>query len=168
MAASCPVVGIVGWSGAGKTTFLTRLIAELKRHGYRVGVVKHSSHADVSVDVPGSDSWRLMEAGADVVALASPSQLAVIERRAGDVALAEVVARMPPADIILVEGYKGALIPKIEISRAERAEMLISRPEELIALVTDRVWDAPVPHFWLDDAAGVATWLIECFLRAAS
>lgn len=167
MAASCPVVGIVGWSGAGKTTFLTRLIAELKRYGYRVGAVKHSSHADVSVDVPGSDSWRLMEAGADVVALASPNQLAVIERRASDIALDEVVARMPPADIILVEGYKGASIPKIEVSRLERAEALISRPEELIALVTDGNWDVPVPHFALDDAAGVAAWLDKHFLRAA-
>lgn len=167
-ATSCPVVGIVGWSGAGKTTFLVRLIAELKRRGYCVGTVKHSSHADVSVDAPGSDSWRHMEAGADVVALASPRRLAVTQRLTGDIALADVVAQMPAVDIILVEGYKRTPMPKIEISRAGREEALISRPEELIALVTDRAWDVSVPHFALDDAAGVAALLVERFLRLPS
>ncbi len=168
MATQCPIVGIVGWSGAGKTTLLARLIAELKRRGYRVGTIKHSGHVDASVDVPGSDTWRHMEAGADVVALASPRLLAVMQRLSEDVGLAEVVAQMPPVDIILVEGYKRAPVPKIEISRGARGDALISRPDELIALVTDRAWDVSVPQFAPNDTAGVAALLVDRFLQIPS
>ena len=151
-----PVIGVVGWSGAGKTTFLIKLIAELKRRGYRVATIKHSGHADVSVDMPGSDTWRHAEAGSDIVILATPRRLAILERLEKGLPLEEVLCRVHDVDIVLVEGYKYASIPKIEISRQERGEDLLSSQAELVAVVTDREWDSPVPRFGLDDAAGVA------------
>jgi len=165
---SIPVIGIVGWSGAGKTTFLVNLIAELKRRGYRVATIKHSRHADVRVDVPGSDTWRHAEAGSDLVVLATPRRLAILEQLEESLSLEEVLSRVHGVDIILVEGYKFAHIPKVEISRKERGEKLLSPQEELIALVTDQVWELPVPQFNLDDAAGVADLLKGRFLFSHS
>ena len=160
-----PVIGLAGWSGAGKTTFLIKLIAELKRRGYRLATIKHSSHANVRADVPGSDSWRHAQAGSDIVVLATPRRLALFEQLQEGLSLDEVLARVHNVDIVLVEGFKSARIPKIEISRRERGEELLTRGEDLVAVVTDSSWDVPAPQFGLDDASGVADLLERRFLR---
>ncbi len=155
--ASVPVVSIVGCSNVGKTTFLEKLIAELKRRGHRVATIKHDVHG-FELDRPGKDTWRHAQAGSDLVVISSPGQLAMIGRTAGEMALDDIVARLPlEVDIVLTEGYKRGDKPKIEISRAACGQVLVSEESELLAVVSD--WDAGrgvVPVYGLDDASGIA------------
>jgi molybdopterin-guanine dinucleotide biosynthesis protein B len=160
-----PVISVVGKSNTGKTTFLVKLIAELKRRGYRVAVIKHNVH-DFEIDHPGKDTYRHAEAGADAVAIASPSKVAVIKKLEAEMSVQDVIAAIGPGyDIILTEGYKRGPYPKIEVSRKEVSQELLSSEVELVALVTDNVFPVERPHFDLDDAAGVADLLAEKFLR---
>ena len=156
-----PVVSIVAKSGTGKTTLLEKLLPELRRRGLRVGVLKHHSHVS-SFDVPGQDTSRLAEAGADVVVGASPVQVAVFRRQAGSADLDAVIADSFTAmDLVLVEGYKRGSYPKIEVHRSERSNELLCSVDEMLALVTDRHWDLPVPQFDLDDAAALGEFLVR-------
>ncbi|MDY7041215.1 MAG: molybdopterin-guanine dinucleotide biosynthesis protein B [Chloroflexota bacterium] len=159
-----PIVCVVGKSGTGKTTFLERLIPELKRRGYRVATIKHNFDG-FEVDRPGKDSWRHSQAGSDVVFIASTHKLAMIERSERDLTLDVVAARITDVDIILTEGYKHSDKPKIEIFRSEVGDELLSNPDDLVALVTDRSFDLDVPQFGLGDAAGVASLLESQFLH---
>jgi molybdopterin-guanine dinucleotide biosynthesis protein B len=159
-----PVVSLVGESGSGKTVFLEKLIAVLKSRGLKVGVVKHQPHG-FEIDRPGKDSWRFAEAGSDTVILSSPSKVAVIKQLQEEMALDAVVsAYLQDVDLVITEGYKRGPKKKIEVSRRERSQELVSPPEDLIAIVTDRAFDLPVPHFGLDDAEGVANLLAGRFL----
>ncbi|MBC7263499.1 MAG: molybdopterin-guanine dinucleotide biosynthesis protein B [Chloroflexi bacterium] len=159
-----PVVSVVGKSGVGKTAFLEKLIAELKRRGYTVATVKHDRH-DFEIDHPGKDTWRHAMAGADVVAISSPQRMAMIRRVRAELSLDEVVGLLPDVDIVLTEGYKQGDKPKIEVSRREKGRELLCEEGELFALVTDQPFSLNVPQFDLDDAAGVADLLEERFLR---
>ncbi len=158
-----PVVSIVGRSNVGKTTFLVKLIEELKGRGYRVGTIKHYQH-EFEIDQPGKDSWRHAQAGSDVSVIAAPHKVALVQKLDQELPLARVLALMLPTDIVLTEGYKGADRPKIEVFRKAHSDQLVSRPEELIAIVTDQPFDLPVPQFALDDAAGVADLIVRSFL----
>jgi len=151
-----PVVSVVGRSNVGKTTFLEKLIAELKRRGYRVATVKHDVHG-FEIDRPGKDTWRHAQAGSDLVVIASPDRVAMIARTGAEMALDDIVARLPlDVDIVVTEGYKRGDKPKIEVSRAACGRELLSREEELVALVTDEPFgEMQVPQYGLDDAAGV-------------
>ena len=158
-----PIISVVGKSGVGKTTFLEKLIAELKRRGHRVATVKHDVHG-FEIDQPGKDSWRLAQAGSDSVVIASPQRLALIKRLDGEMPLGEIAALLTDVDIILTEGYKRGDAPKIEVSRRERGEELLCTPDELAAIVADQPFDLDVPQFGLDDAAGIVDLLKERFL----
>nr|MBC7245854.1 molybdopterin-guanine dinucleotide biosynthesis protein B [Chloroflexota bacterium] len=162
-----PVVSIVGRSNVGKTTFLERLIRELKRRGYRVGTIKHYEH-DFDIDVPGKDSWRHAQAGSDVTVISSPQKMALVQRLEAELPLDQVIAVMPSVDIVLTEGYKHEKRPKIEICRGAAHELL-SAERELIALVTDQPLDCvSVPQFRFDEVAGVADLLEKKYLTRAS
>jgi molybdopterin-guanine dinucleotide biosynthesis protein B len=158
-----PVVCVVGESGTGKTTFLEKLIVELKRRGYRVGTIKHNIHG-FEMDKPDKDSWRHAQAGSDVVVIASPCKLALIERLEQELTLDEVAARITGVDLILTEGYKHSDKPKIEIVRQGSGNELLSNHDELVALVTDQPFELDVPQFAPDDAAGIASLLEVQFL----
>jgi len=158
-----PIVSVVGKSGAGKTTLLEKLIAELKRRGYRVATVKHDVHG-FEIDRPGKDSWRLAQAGSDSVVIASPNRLALIKRLDREMALSEIAAFLTDVDIILTEGYKRGNAPKIEVSRRERGGELLCTPDELVAIVSDQSFDLDVPQFGLDDTAGIVDLLEGTFL----
>lgn len=160
------VISVVGKSKVGKTTFLEKLIPELKRRGYTVATVKHDRH-DFDMDHPGKDTWRHTMAGADVVAISSPQRMAMIRRVRAELSLDEVVALLPDVDIVLTEGYKRGDKPKIEVSRREKGRELLCQEGELLALVTDQPFSLDVPQFDLDDAVGVADLLEERFLRPA-
>jgi molybdopterin-guanine dinucleotide biosynthesis protein B len=156
-----PVVSVVAKSGTGKTTFMERLIPALKDRGLRVGVVKHHGHP-TSFDVPGKDTYRHAQAGADVVVGASAVQVAIFRQEDGSADLDEVIARhCGGLDIVLTEGYKRGSYPKIEVHRSERSDELLCGPEELLALVSDTAWSLDVPQFGLEDAAGVADFLVR-------
>lgn len=156
-----PLVSVVGWHNAGKTTFVEGLLAELKRRGLRVAIIKHS-RGGFEIDRPGTDTWRYAQAGSDVVAISGRSRLALIERRTEELSLAEVVARLPEGiDLVITEGYKAAPTPKIEVTRAGASEGRVVVSGELLALVTDdaKTTGDGLPCFHLADAEGVADFL---------
>jgi molybdopterin-guanine dinucleotide biosynthesis protein B len=162
-----PVVAFVARSGTGKTTFLEKLIPQLKARGLRLGVLKHHVHP-VPFDVPGKDSYRLAQAGADVVVGACAVQVAVFYQEDGAADLDSVIARhLGGVDLVLAEGFKHGNHPKIEVCRAAHnartasgSPQLLCRPEELLAVVSDRPVEVDVPQFGLEDAAGVADFLV--------
>ena len=159
-----PIVSVVGKSGSGKTTFLEKLLPELKRRGYRMATVKHDTHG-FDIDHPGKDSWRHAQAGANVVIISSPLRLALIERLTEEMALDEIADYVQNVDIIITEGYKRGDKPKIEISRRTRSAKLLCDEDELVAIVTDQTFPLKTPHFALDDVAGVADLLEVLFLQ---
>ena len=115
-----PVLGVIGWSGSGKTTLLEFLVGRLAASGLRVNVVKHSHH-DIMLEPPHKDSARMRAAGAAEVMIASPYRVAIMRelRGAAEPALAEHLARLAPADLTLVEGYKWEALPKLEVYRPD-------------------------------------------------
>jgi molybdopterin-guanine dinucleotide biosynthesis protein B len=165
-----PVLGIVGWKNSGKTTLVERLVAELTRRGWRVATVKHAHH-ELRIDDADTDSARHRRAGAQEVAVVSSARWAIVheQRDEPEPALEEVIARLSPADIILVEGYKSAPIPKIEVRRAEKAskEQLAPRDPYVLAIAADhKVSGESLPVFALDDIAAVANFIAGRFEKA--
>lgn len=158
---SLPVVSFVGKKKSGKTTVLIGVIEELCRRGLRIAVIKHDTHG-FDVDIPGTDSYRLREAGAVVTGLSSPDMNMVVSRTTEEVSLEHLVARIAePVDLVITEGFKQQDAPKIEISRRERSTSLIAREDELLGIVSDqRFPDYRVPQLDMDDSAGIAD-LIE-------
>lgn len=159
---SISVVSVVGESGSGKTTFLEKLIGELKARKIRVGIIKHHVH-DIEIDTPGKDTWRHSRAGADTVAISTPGKVGLFKRLEGELELDELVQMMGSVDIVLTEGYKRGNKPKIEVSRSVHSSKLISDPAQLIAVVSDIQWDLGVPVFGLEDFKGVADFLQSAY-----
>jgi molybdopterin-guanine dinucleotide biosynthesis protein B len=163
-----PIVSVVGNSGAGKTTLLEKLIRELKRRGYRLAAIKHDAH-NFQMDHPGKDTYRLAEAGSDVVMISAAHGLALLENVGEERSLDDLVAMVSDrVDVILTEGYRQAAKAKIEVSRRDFGSELVTPPQDLLALVTDQRFEVDVPHFELDDAQGVADLLERRFGLAAT
>jgi molybdopterin-guanine dinucleotide biosynthesis protein MobB len=157
------VYGITGWKNSGKTTLTERLVADLTGRGLRVSTIKHAHHA-FDVDQPGKDSHRHRLAGARQVLVASRARWALMSENC-DVAepeLPDLLARLDPVDLVLVEGYKRDRHPKIEVRRAATAQDLLAAGDPTIEAVAS---DAPlaglaVPVFDLDDAPGIAAFIL--------
>ena len=130
------VIGLAGWSGAGKTTLLARLIPYFIAQGLRVSAIKHAHHS-FDVDVPGKDSWVLRESGAAEVLVSSGQRFALMHelRGAAEPKLPELLTRMSPVDLVIVEGFKTEPHRKIEVHRAatERTSPLIPQSSALPA-----------------------------------
>jgi molybdopterin-guanine dinucleotide biosynthesis adapter protein len=159
-----PVVGIAGWKKSGKTTLTIRLVAELAGRGYRLATVKHAHHK-FQVDDTDADSARHRRAGAGQVAVVSPERWALIKELGAEPEpdFADVIAMLDPCDLIIVEGYKSAPIPKIEARRTASftREPIAPRDPLVFAIAADHPTDAgDLPLFTLDDIAGIAD-LIE-------
>ena len=149
-----PLFGVAGWSNSGKTTLIEKLARHFAGKGLRVATIKHTHHK-FDIDAPGSDTQRHRAAGAAETAIVSGSRVAIIE----EIEAAGEPARLKPADIILVEGYKSAAIPKIEVRRAAVApEKLLAASDALVlAIASDYEVDGQgKPVFNLDDIAGIA------------
>ena len=164
-----PIIGFAAWSGTGKTTLLEKLIPELTKRGLRLAVLKHAHH-DFDLDQPGKDSWRLRQAGANQVLIASARRHAhLIETPQGEPSLAELLAKLDrrALDLILVEGFKHDPIPKIALHRAALGKPLPEvRPEELLAVASDVPLDLTVPQLPFNEI-GIADF-IEAHLAASS
>jgi molybdopterin-guanine dinucleotide biosynthesis protein B len=159
-----PVISVVGRSNVGKTTFLEKVVKELKDRGYRVAVIKHDTHG-FEIDQPGKDSWRMTQAGSDVVVLSSAGKMAMIKKPDQELSLDQLAALVEDGvDIIISEGYKSADKPKIEVLRSGVSDKILSQDQELVALVTDQYFDLGVPQFTHDDVSGVVDLVIESFL----
>ncbi|MFB2553631.1 molybdopterin-guanine dinucleotide biosynthesis protein B [Ensifer soli] len=155
------ILGIAGWKNSGKTGLAVRLVAELTRRGYRVSTIKHAHH-DFDIDKVGADSFRHREAGAHEVAIVSGTRFAIMHelRGAAEPAFDEILARLAPCDLVLIEGYKREPVPKIEARRrdARNREPLAPTDPFIRAIATDHpVEDAGgLPVFDLDDTQALA------------
>jgi len=163
------VFGITGSKNAGKTGLMERLVAELSDRGLLVSTVKHAHH-DADIDHPGTDSFRHRAAGAREVVLATPTRWALVQelRGAPEPGLADLLARMAPVDLVLVEGFKTAPHPKIEAHRPETGQPLIAPANPTVrAVASTAPPDDPafvglvVPVLALDDTAAIADFLLH-------
>ena len=155
------LLGITGWSGSGKTTLLTALIPLLRAAGLTVSTVKHAHH-DFDLDQPGKDSWRHRAAGAQEVLIAAGRRWALLhENHGAEPDLADLVARLAPVDLVLVEGYKASPHPKLEVHRPAlgKPPLWPGRPD-IVAVAADTALpgcDRPVLP--LADPPAIATWI---------
>lgn len=152
------VIGLAGWSGAGKTTLLARLIPHFIAEGLRVSTMKHAHHS-FDVDIPGKDSWQHRQAGATEVLISSGRRWALMSelRGAPEPHLAELLAKMSPVDLVIVEGFKADPHPKIEVHRAANGKpMMHPNDPTIVGVASDVKADTSLPVAHLDDVAAVA------------
>jgi molybdopterin-guanine dinucleotide biosynthesis protein B len=162
-----PIVSIVGKSDSGKTTLIEKLVPELTRRGYRVATVKHDMHG-FEVDREGKDSWRHKQAGAHTVVISSPQKVALIRDVERDLSLDEIREKLvQDVDLIVSEGYKRDVQPKIEVFRKEKhKKLLCTKEDNLIAVVSNQKFRVGVPCFDLDDIKGLAGFIEKEFLKS--
>jgi molybdopterin-guanine dinucleotide biosynthesis protein B len=158
------VIGLAGWSGAGKTTLIVKLIPVLRACGLTVSTLKHAHHA-FDIDTPGKDSFLHREAGATEVLVASARRFALMHelRGAPEPRLADLLVRLGPVDLVLVEGFKREAHAKIEIHReANEKPFLYQGDPTIVALASDVRENVPtdLPHVHLDDMEGIVA-LVE-------
>ncbi|MBI2846515.1 MAG: molybdopterin-guanine dinucleotide biosynthesis protein B [Chloroflexi bacterium] len=160
-----PLLSIVGWSSAGKTELLCKLVSGLKSRGYRVAAIKHTPHG-FQVDIPGKDSWRLLEAGSDAVVVSSPERMARFAMVDRDKELEELASDLGASfDIVIGEGFKSTKAPKIEVYSKGEGKGLMCQPAELVAIATDEPLDVPVWQCSRDDAPKIIDLVVKRFLR---
>lgn len=156
------VLGIAGWSGSGKTTLVTRLIPELTARGFSVSTVKHAHH-DFDIDQPGKDSFAHRAAGAREVMVGSAARWALMHelRGAAEPTLDQLLAKLGPVDLVLVEGFKTEGHDKIEVVRTgSRHPPLYPTTPSVVAVASDRpLPDAARPVLDLDDTAAIADFI---------
>jgi molybdopterin-guanine dinucleotide biosynthesis protein B len=159
------VIGIVGWSGSGKTTLILKLIAELNRRGLKVATLKHAHH-NFDVDVPGKDSYEHRKAGAAEVIVSSARRWAQMHEvgEGREASLAELLRRLSPCDMVLIEGFKTDRHPKMEVFRKDTQKpALYSEDERIVAVASDQeLPDATVPVVDLNNAGAVADLVCRC------
>ena len=165
------VMGFAGWSGSGKTTLVEQVIAALSARGLVVSLVKHAHHS-FDIDHAGKDSWRHRQAGCREVMVSSDQRWSLTRelRGAPEAGLDELLAHLGPCDVVLVEGFKRAAIPKIEVWRSVVAEPLL-HPDDprIVALATDTRVETALPRLDINNPEAVADFIVEFLdLRADS
>jgi molybdopterin-guanine dinucleotide biosynthesis adapter protein len=152
------VIGVAGWSGAGKTTLISRVIPYLRERGLRVSVIKHAHH-EFDVDVPGKDSWVHRQSGAEEVLVSSANRWALMHelRGAAEPSLPELLKKMSLVDLLIVEGFKSEPYRKIEVHRKDSGKPPLFPDDPAIACIaTDAGIETALPMAHLDDIAAVA------------
>jgi len=152
------VIGLAGWSGSGKTTLLTRLIPVFREQGLRVSVIKHAHHK-FDVDVPGKDSWRHREAGAEEVLVSSANRWALMHELRGqrELRLPELLKKMSRVDLVIIEGYKSEPHRKIEVHRAANGKpFLFPDDPGIVGIASDVAVETRLPVAHLDDIPNIA------------
>ena len=158
------IIGIAGWSGSGKTTLLARIIPRLTARGFTVSTLKHAHHS-FDIDVPGKDSHTHRLAGATEVMISSGQRWALMHelRGAGEPPLADLLQKLSPVDLVLIEGFKREGHPKLEVYReANGTPLLAEEDPQVVAIAADvALPQARVPVLPLDDLEAIAAVLIE-------
>jgi molybdopterin-guanine dinucleotide biosynthesis protein MobB len=155
--------GVTGYKNAGKTGLMERLVAEITLRGFSVSTVKHAHHA-TDIDHEGRDSFRHRQAGAGQVLVSSPVRWALMTelRGADEPSLDDLLARLNPVDLVLIEGYKTAPHPKIEAHRFETGRPLLAATNPTIRAVASNAQpDVACPLFHLDDTAAIADFILS-------
>lgn len=129
------ILAVSGVKNSGKTTLITKLLPELKKRGLRVAVIKHDGH-DFEADVPGTDSWKYAQAGADGTCVFSSGKHMII-KYASVPSVVELIGAFPEADLILLEGFKYSEYPKFEVVRKGNSSESVCDPKYLLGIVTD-------------------------------
>jgi molybdopterin-guanine dinucleotide biosynthesis protein B len=153
------IIGLAGWSGSGKTTLVTNVIPVLVKRGLKVATVKHAHH-EFDIDQPGKDSWLHRKAGAREVAIVSSRRFAIVHELCGEPEppLVDVLAKLSPTDLVIVEGFKHHAHPKLEVYRAAVGKPLLHPDDDcIVAIAADApLKDAQLPVLMLDDFEGIA------------
>lgn len=158
------VFGFAGWSGSGKTTLIERLIPRFRAMGLTVSLIKHAHH-EFDVDQPGKDSYRHRVAGCQEVLVSSAMRWAQMHelRGAPELTLAQALKRLSPCDLVLVEGFKTAAMPKLEVYRASVGKPLLYPGDpHIVAIATDETLATPLPCFDIGDAGAIAAFIATC------
>ena len=159
------ILAVSGVKNSGKTTLITKLLPELKKRGLRVAVIKHDGH-EFEPDVPGTDSWKYAQAGADGVCVFSSEKHMIIKYEPSPF-IEELIAAFPEEDLILLEGFKYSGYPKIEVIRKGNSSEPVCDPRHLIGIVTDYMpvgmnWKniCGIPFWGLDETEQLADYII--------
>ncbi len=164
--------GLAGWSGSGKTTLMVKLIPALTARGITLSTMKHA-HQGFELDQEGKDSFAHRHAGAREVLVTSARRWALLHelREAPEPTMEDLIARMTPVDLLLVEGFKREAHEKLEVYRSAVGKPLLYRDDpQIVAVASDReVPDLDLPRFDLDDVSAIAVFIIErCGLLAGA
>ena len=157
------IYGVVGYKNAGKTGLMERLVTEITGRGFSVSTLKHAHHS-FDVDHPGKDSYRHRQAGAHQVLLSSRARWALMTELHDEeeAPLADLLTRLNPVDLVLVEGYKRDTHAKIECFRQQTGNPLIARDDPTIrAVASDSPLDVDQPVFDLDDTTAIADFVLS-------
>jgi molybdopterin-guanine dinucleotide biosynthesis adapter protein len=158
------VFGFAGWSGSGKTTLIEQLIPRFRARGVRVSLIKHTHHA-IDIDEPGKDSHRHRMAGCEEVLISASSRWALIRelRGAPELSLEEAISMLTACDLVLVEGYKFANIPKLEIYRhALGKSALHTEDKNIVAIASDaEMAQSTLPIFQLHEYDEIIDFIVQ-------
>ncbi len=160
---SMKIFGFAGWSGSGKTTLIERLIPRFVQRGLRVSLIKHAHHT-FDVDHPGKDSYRHRHAGAAEILVTSSRRWVLMHelRGAPEPAFDEQLKRLSPCDLVLVEGFKFAPIPKLEVWRAETGEALLHPNDpHIVAIASDAPVETKLPFLNLNDHGAIEAFIVR-------
>lgn len=160
-----PVFGVTGWKNSGKTRMVAALVAEFTGRGLNVSTIKHAHHS-FDVDREGTDSWQHRQAGAGEVALVSRNRWVIMHELADEdePPMAEILERMTPCDLIIIEGFKREGHPKIEMIREEtRRDAPLWPEDDTIRLIgsADEQADCPLPIFHPDNVGAIADFIAD-------
>ncbi len=157
------IFGFAGWSGSGKTTLIEKLIPLFVARGLTVSLIKHAHHT-FDVDLPGKDSYRHRHAGCTEVLVTSSRRWALVHelRGAQEPGFPELIERLSPCDLLLIEGFKHERVPKLEVYRAATGEPpLHPQDKDIVAVARDQRLDTKLPQFDLDDGPGIAGFILR-------
>jgi len=153
------IISIIGKSGSGKTTLIERLVPAIKQKGYRIGVIKHSSH-HIVLDHPQKDSWRFQQSGADCVAACSSKHFVLFQPISTDMSLSEIASHyFFDCDILLTEGFKKENSPKIVIIPSLSDISILDAVTHTIAIISNEPFTDAYPHFLPNDIKAIVQFI---------
>ena len=157
------IIGLAGWSGAGKTTLMAKVIPRLVARGLKVSTLKHAHHG-FDVDQPGKDSYRHRQAGASEVMVVSEKRWVIMHELRGEPepSLEEQIKRVSPCDLLLVEGHKNHPLPKLEVWRRDNGKPLLHpKDAHIVAIASDVPLETKLPRFDLNDHKGIEDFILS-------